>query len=109
MIKKFDFTSKVGYVVSMNNKLQYLYATQAFVSTRHRNALPLWNTKTNSFADCTSTTNNLECWAKNESEAREKFCRMVRRLQDKVQMRQNFLWKEGDTADFYLTQIWQKI
>lgn len=84
------------------------FVASVHVSSLDGEAISLWNSNTNSYIDIDKTHHAITIEAEDKHEVRRKVARMIRTLQPKLQFQTTIQRKEGDNAQYYIRQIWEK-
>jgi hypothetical protein len=84
------------------------FVASVHVSSLDGEAISLWNSNTKSYIDIDSTHHAITIEAEDKHEVRRKVARMIRTLQPKLQFQTSIQRKDGDNAQYYIRQIWEK-
>ena len=84
------------------------FTASVHVSSLDGEAISLWNSNTKSYIDTDKTHHAINIQAEDKQEVRRKVARMIRTLQPKLQFQTGIQRKEGDNAQYYIRQIWEK-
>tara|TARA_Y100000389_G_C17201124_1_gene383708 strand:+ start:309 stop:587 length:279 start_codon:yes stop_codon:yes gene_type:complete len=84
------------------------FIASVHVSSLDGEAISLWNSNTKSYIDIDKTHHSITIEAEDKHEVRRKVARMIRTLQPKLQFQTSLERKEGDNAQYYIQQIWEK-
>jgi hypothetical protein len=84
------------------------FVASVHVSSLDGEAISLWNSNTKSYIDIDKTHHTITIKAEDKHEVRRKGARMIRTLQPKLQFQTSIQRKDGDNAQYYIQQIWEK-
>lgn len=84
------------------------FTASVYVSSLDGEAISLWNSNTKSYIDIDKTHHVITIEAEDKQEVRQKVARMIRTLQPKLQFQTSIQRKDGDNAQYYIQQIWEK-
>jgi hypothetical protein len=84
------------------------FTASVHVSSLNGEAISLWNSNTKSYIDTDKTHHSITIKAEDKHEVRRKVARMVRTLQPKLQFQAGIQRKDGDNAQYYIQQIFEK-
>ena len=84
------------------------FTASVHVSSLNGEAISLWNSNTKSYIDTDKTHHSITTKAEDKHEVRRKVARMVRTLQPKLQFQTGIQRKDGDNAQYYIQQIFEK-